>query len=140
MIRNAKQGDIDCFAKIPNANANPKATTGMAVLVGALTALVGAGGGFLIIPSLVLLKEHCMRRAIGTSLIIITVNSLIGFAGDLNLSVNWSMILSFSVIAIIGMLLGIRWSDKIQGATLKRLFGVVVLIMGIYIILKELFL
>lgn len=140
MIRNAKQGDIDCFAKIPNANANPKATTGMAILVGALTALVGAGGGFLIIPSLVLLKEHCMRRAIGTSLIIITVNSLIGFAGDLNLSVNWSMILSFSVIAIIGMLLGIRWSDKIQGATLKRLFGVVVLIMGIYIILKELFL
>ena len=66
MIKNAKQKDTDCFAQTPNANANHLKTTLVALLVGSLTALVGAGGGFLIIPTLVLLKEHCMKRAIGT--------------------------------------------------------------------------
>ena len=140
MIKNAQQQDVDCFAKIPNANANHLKTTMIALLVGSLTALLGAGGGFLIIPTLVLLKEHCMKRAIGTSLIIITVNSLIGFLGDVHLAVNWKLILSFSSIAVVGMLLGIKLSEKIEGATLKKLFGIIVLIMGIFIIVKELFL
>ena len=140
MIKNAQQQDVDCFAKIPNANANHLKTTMIALLVGSLTALLGAGGGFLIIPTLVLLKEHCMKRAIGTSLIIITVNSLIGFLGDVHLAFNWKFILSFSSIAVVGMLLGIKLSEKIEGATLKKLFGIIVLIMGIFIIVKELFL
>jgi len=139
MIRNSKQEDVDCFAKLPETTANPIKTTAVAVLVGTLTALVGAGGGFLIIPTLVLLKQHCMKRAIGTSLVIITVNSLIGFLGDLQTAVNWNIVLIFSTIAIAGMFLGIRLSKKIQGAVLKRLFGSLVLIMGFYIILKELF-
>ncbi|MFN8261210.1 MAG: sulfite exporter TauE/SafE family protein [Chitinophagales bacterium] len=140
MIKNAQQKDVDCFAKTPNANANHMKTTLVAFLVGSLTALVGAGGGFLIIPTLVLLKEHCMKRAIGTSLVIITVNSLIGFTGDLHTEVNWQVVLIFSLIAVLGMLLGIKLSEKIEGAKLKRLFGVMVLVMGIYIIIKELFL
>lgn len=140
MIQNAQQQDVDCFAKIPVANANPVKTTLMASLVGFLTALLGAGGGFLIIPALVLLKQHCMKRAIGTSLIIITVNSLIGFLSDLQVAVNWKLVLTFSGIAAAGMLLGIQLSEKIEGATLKKLFGIVVLIMGIFIIVKELFL
>lgn len=139
MIRNAKKEDIDCFAKIPDANAHPIQTAAMALLVGALTALVGAGGGFLIIPTLVLLKEHCMKRAIGTSLIIITANSLVGFASDLHVAIQWNMILLFAAIAIVGMLIGIQLSDRLKGATLKRLFGIMVLLMGIYIIFKELF-
>lgn len=140
MIKNAQQQDVDCFAKIPNANANHLKTTLIALLVGSLTALLGAGGGFLIIPTIILLKEHCMKRAIGTSLIIITVNSLIGFLGDLHMVVNWKLVLSFSCIAIIGMLLGIKISEKIEGAVLKKLFGIIVLIIGIFIIVKELFL
>ena len=140
MIKNEQQQDVDCFAKIPNANANHLKTTLIALLVGSLTALLGAGGGFLIIPTIILLKEHCMKRAIGTSLIIITVNSLIGFLGDLHMVVNWKLVLSFSCIAIIGMLLGIKISEKIEGAVLKKLFGIIVLIIGIFIIVKELFL
>lgn len=140
MIKNAKQKDADCFAKIPDANANHFKTTFVALLVGSLTALVGAGGGFLIIPTLVLLKEHCMKRAIGTSLVIITVNSLIGFLGDLHAEVNWKLVMIFSSIAVLGMLLGIKLSEKIEGEKLKKLFGIMVLIMGIYIIVKELFL
>ncbi len=140
MIKNAKQKDTDCFAQTPNANANHLKTTLVALLVGSLTALVGAGGGFLIIPTLVLLKEHCMKRAIGTSLVIITVNSLIGFLGDLHTEVNWKLVIIFSIIAVAGMLMGIKLSEKIQGEKLKKLFGIMVLIMGLFIILKELFL
>jgi len=138
MIASSKQKDVDCFAKIPKYNANPIKTTIIAIIVGALTALLGAGGGFLIIPVLILLKEHCMRRAIGTSLIIITVNSLIGFVSDINEAIDWKMLLLFTSIAIGGMFLGIKWSEKIEGEKLKRLFGILVLIMGIGIIIKEL--
>ncbi len=140
MIKNAKQKDVDCFAKIPNPNANNFKTTLVALLVGFLTALLGAGGGFLIIPTLILLKEHCMKRAIGTSLIIITVNSLIGFLGDIHAAVDWKLIIIFTSIAVLGMLLGIKLSEKTEGEKLKRLFGIMVLIMGIFIIVKELFL
>lgn len=140
MLRDAKQEDLDCFAKKPNPDANPKTTTAVAIIVGMLTALVGAGGGFLIIPSLILLKDHCMRRAIGTSLVIITVNSLVGFVGDFTMPSNWGMLLIFSTIAIVGMLLGISWSERIKESNLKRLFAVMVLVMGFFIILKELFL
>ncbi|MFN8296597.1 MAG: sulfite exporter TauE/SafE family protein [Chitinophagales bacterium] len=140
MIKNAKQKDVDCFAKIPDANANIFKTTLMALLVGSLTALLGAGGGFLIIPTLTLLKEHCMKRAIGTSLIIITVNSLIGFIGDLHTAVDWKFIFIFTSIAVAGMLIGTKISEKIQGEKLKKMFGIMVLIMGLFIILKELFL
>lgn len=140
MIKNANQQEVDCFAKTPQASANPQKTTIAAIVVGILTALLGAGGGFLIIPTLVLLKEHCMKRAIGTSLIIITINSFIGFMSDIKMEANWSMLLKFTGIAIIGMLLSIRWTNKMQGTTLKKLFGAIVLVMGICIILKELFL
>lgn len=140
MIKNAQQKDVDCFAKIPNATANPIKTSLVALLVGALTALLGAGGGFLIIPSLIILKEHCMRRAIGTSLIIITLNSIIGFVSDLQMNMNWSFIVPFTTIAIVGMLIGIKLSDKISGEKLKRIFGISVLVLGFFIIIKELFL
>ncbi|HNY55737.1 MAG TPA: TSUP family transporter, partial [Chitinophagales bacterium] len=77
---------------------------------------------------------------IGTSLVIITVNSLIGFLGDLHTEVNWKLVIVFSIIAVAGMLMGIKLSEKIHGEKLKKLFGIMVLIMGLFIILKELFL
>lgn len=108
--------------------------------VGILSGLVGAGGGFLIIPSLVLFTGLTMKEAVGTSLLIIAANSLIGFTGDLgHFEMNWNLLLIVSSIAIAGIFLGNYLSLKIDGAKLKKGFGWFVLVMGIYIIIKELF-
>jgi uncharacterized membrane protein YfcA len=110
------------------------------IVVGALTGLVGAGGGFLIIPALVLFSKLPMKQAVGTSLLIIAAKSLIGFTGDLaNFVMDWRLLFLLTVIAIVGILLGNRMNRNISSARLKRSFGWVVLVMGIYIIIKELF-
>lgn len=110
-------------------------------LVGILTGLVGAGGGFLIIPALVLLARMPMKLAVGTSLFIIAAKSLIGFIGDLQGSeiIDWTLLGGFTVFSIIGILIGIMLSKKIPGAKLKKSFGWFVLLMGIYILIKEIF-
>ncbi len=110
-------------------------------VVGLLTGLVGAGGGFLIIPALVLLAKMPMKLAVGTSLFIIAAKSLIGFIGDLQGSqlIDWKLLGSFTAFAIIGIFIGIFLSKKISGDKLKKAFGWFVLMMGIYIIIKELF-
>lgn len=110
------------------------------VLVGVLTGLVGAGGGFLIIPALVLLAKMPMKLAVGTSLFIIAAKSLIGFLGDLkgDESIDWQLLSNFTIASVIGIFIGIYLSKKIDGAKLKASFGWFVLLMGIYIILKEL--
>jgi uncharacterized membrane protein YfcA len=110
-------------------------------VVGVLTGLVGAGGGFLIIPALVVLSKLPMKEAVGTSLVIIALKSLIGFLGESSeTSINWSFILLISAFAIAGIFIGILLSKKIEGSKLKPAFGWFVLVMGIYIIIKELFL
>lgn len=110
------------------------------LIVGVVTGLVGAGGGFLIIPALVLLAKLPMKKAVGTSLMIIAAKSLIGFIGDMkgNEVIDWKFLFIFSSIAIVGILLGSMLSKKIAGEKLKPAFGWFVLIMGVYIILKEL--
>jgi uncharacterized protein len=109
--------------------------------VGLLTGLVGAGGGFLIIPALVLLARMPMKLAVGTSLFIIAAKSLIGFIGDLQGSeqIDWKLLMIFTAFAIAGIFIGILLSKKIPGQKLKKGFGWFVLAMGIYIIIKELF-
>lgn len=111
-------------------------------VVGLLTGLVGAGGGFLIIPALVLLARMPMKLAVGTSLFIIAAKSLIGFIGDLQGTevINWKLLIIFTAFAVAGVFVGILLSKKIPGQKLKKGFGWFVLIMGIYIIIKELFL
>lgn len=110
-------------------------------LVGIITGLVGAGGGFLIIPALVLLSKLPMKEAVGTSLIIIAAKSLIGFFGESATTIiDWKFLLTISAFAIIGIFIGTIFTKKIDGAKLKPAFGWFVLIMGIYIIIKELFL
>lgn len=110
-------------------------------IVGVLTGLVGAGGGFLIIPALVLLSKLPMKQAVGTSLLIIAAKSLIGFTGDLsNYSMDWTLLSLVTGLAIIGIFIGNQLSKKIDGNKLKKGFGWFVLIMGIYIIAKELLL
>ncbi len=106
--------------------------------IGFITGLLGAGGGFILIPALVLLVGLPMKKAVGTSLLIIALNSLIGFLGDIgSFSMNWKLILTVAAIAIAGIILGGSLSKKIEGEKLKKGFGWFVLIMGIYIIIKE---
>lgn len=110
-------------------------------VVGLLTGLVGAGGGFLIIPALVILAKMPMKLAVGTSLFIIAAKSLIGFIGDLqgNQVIDWKLLGSFTAFAVAGIFIGIFLSKKISGDKLKKAFGWFVLIMGVYIIIKEIF-
>lgn len=108
------------------------------VLVGVLTGIVGAGGGFLIIPALVLLAKLPMKMAVGTSLLIIAAKSLIGFLGDLsNQIIDWLFLVKFTGMSIIGIFLGSYLSNYVPGAKLKKAFGWFVLVMGVYIIIKE---
>lgn len=110
------------------------------LLVGVFTGLVGAGGGFLIVPALVLISGLPMKEAVGTSLVIISMNSLLGFTGDLNqIDINWKVLLSITTIAISGIIIGTIIAKKINGDRLKPIFGWFVLLMGVYILTKELF-
>lgn len=110
----------------------------LACITGFLTALVGAGGGFIIIPILVLFAKLPMKNAVATSLVIITINSLIGFTGDMQtMKIDWGFLLPFSVLPIIGIFLGIWLHRFIDGKKLKKGFGWFVLLMSIYIIFKE---
>jgi uncharacterized membrane protein YfcA len=108
--------------------------------VGIVTGFLGAGGGFLIIPALVMLSKLPMKQAVGTSLLIIAAKSLIGFTGDLgNNSMDWTLLLSVTALAIAGIFIGDRLSTKIDGNKLKKGFGWFVLLMGIYILAQQLF-
>lgn len=106
-------------------------------VIGILTGLVGAGGGFLIIPALVILSKLPMKEAIGTSLVIIAAKSLIGFFGESSDTyIDWYLLTKVSAFAIIGIFIGILLSKKIDGAKLKPAFGWFILVMGIYIIIQ----
>ncbi|MBS1733494.1 MAG: sulfite exporter TauE/SafE family protein [Bacteroidetes bacterium] len=110
------------------------------VFIGLITGLLGAGGGFLLIPALVLLIGLPMKEAVGTSLLIITLNSVIGFLSDLgHFRIDWTALLTITAIAVCGMFIGISVSKKVNGAQLKTGFGWFVMFMGVYIIIKELF-
>ena len=108
--------------------------------IGFVTGLVGAGGGFLIVPALVLFAKMPVKSAIGTSLLIITINSLSGFAGDLlgNYDIDWTLLLTFLAFAIAGILTGSYLTKFISAKRLKMSFGWFVLVMGVYILGREL--
>jgi len=109
------------------------------LVVGVITGIVGAGGGFLIIPALVLLAKLPMKLAVGTSLLIIAAKSLIGFLGDVSTqTIDWQLLLIFTSLSIVGIFIGSALSKKINEQVLKTGFGWFVLVMGIYIITKEL--
>ena len=111
------------------------------LLIGFLTGLVGAGGGFLIIPALVLLTGLPFKTAVGTSLFIIAINSLSGFLGDvLNHTIEWKFLLAITGLAIFGILIGNRLARKLPAKKLRQVFGWFTLIMGSWILVKELFL
>ncbi len=110
------------------------------ILVGTITGIVGAGGGFLIIPALVILVGLPMKMAVGTSLVIIAVKSLIGFLGDVgNPEIDYQLLSIISLISIVGIIFGNFLRRYISNEKLKPAFGYFVLLMGVYIIGKELF-
>lgn len=111
-------------------------------MVGIITGFLGAGGGFLIIPALLFFARMQMKQAVGTSLLIIAFNSLLGFGGDIinGVQMDYVFLLTISFIAGFGIFIGTFLSKKMDGAQLKPIFGWFVLVMGIYIITKELFL
>jgi uncharacterized membrane protein YfcA len=109
------------------------------ILIGFLTGIVGAGGGFLIIPALVFLTGLPFKTAVGTSLFIIGINALLGFAGDLfNYAMDWPFLLTITALAVAGILIGNRFSKKIDSQRLRNLFGWMILVMGCVILYKEL--
>jgi uncharacterized protein len=136
MIRKNKREVLDCNQKI---NYNFPLILCEGILVGAITGLVGAGGGFLIIPALVLFGGLCMKKAVGTSLLIIALKSLIGFTGDLGsgLQLDIPFMIMFAGFATVGIIAGTLISKHIANEKLKPAFGWFVLAMGIYIISKE---
>lgn len=108
------------------------------IAIGLITGLLGAGGGFLLIPSLIFLLKLPMKKAVGTSLLIIALNSLIGFVGDVgHVPINWTFLFTITAIAIAGIFIGFAVGKRLASEGLKKGFGWFVLVMGIYIILKE---
>ena len=110
-------------------------------VVGTLTGLVGAGGGFLIIPALVIIGGLPMKQAVGTSLVIIAVKSLFGFVGDLGAAtaIDWRFMLTFAAITVVGMVAGVIGARYIADKRLRLAFGWLVLLMGSAMLVREVY-
>jgi uncharacterized membrane protein YfcA len=107
-------------------------------LIGFITGLVGAGGGFIIIPVLVILTKLRMKHAIATSLVIISLKSLIGFLGDIQVQIiDWNFLLLFSAISVSGIYVGQYYNNRVPDDQLKKGFGFFVIILSIIIFIKE---
>jgi uncharacterized membrane protein YfcA len=109
-------------------------------LVGVATGVLGAGGGFLIIPALVLLMGMEMKKAVGASLLIISLKSLIGFTGDIQAGINldWILIAKLIAFTLFGMWLATRIANKIESNKLQKGFGIFTLVIAVFILAKEL--
>lgn len=129
-------------ARDVDAEARPQGLLrlgGQGILVGLLTGLVGAGGGFLIVPALVLFAGLPMRRAVGTSLLIITINSLVGFTSQTSLqSPEWNRLLPFTGLALIGLASGAHYADRLPNRALRQGFAYGVAALGMAVLTAEL--
>lgn len=135
MIRNKKTTVDESSA----SKKKPMLLVVYGILIGLVTGFLGAGGGFLLIPALVILMKLPMKEAIGTSLLIISLNSLIGFVGDIGRHpIDWKFLSIVTAIAISGVIAGGFFNEKVNAEKLKKGFGWFVLIMGIYILTREL--
>ena len=139
MIKSKDINSDDAIKEFDNAHYFAIGT--QAIGIGALAGLVGAGGGFLIVPALVLLVKLPIKKAISTSLFIIAIQSLIGFLGDLNKTaiIDWKFLITFTLISIVGIFIGLALAKKISPKGLKKGFGYFTVVMAVYIVYKELF-
>ncbi|MFZ4545165.1 MAG: sulfite exporter TauE/SafE family protein [Saprospiraceae bacterium] len=127
---------------IRNIAFNYRAIFFQGAIVGGLTAILGVGGGFLIVPALVTFAKLPIKLTIGTSLLIITINSLSGFLFDaieVDYPFDWNFLLIFTGIASVGIFIGMYFTKFIKPKILKKGFGYFVLIMAIYILFHQLF-
>ena len=138
MIKSSKE--IKRQIMLDKGNSKSAVLLVYGIFIGLATGLLGAGGGFLIIPALVFILKMPMKEAVGTSLLIIALNSLIGFTGDLgHFIIDWKLLIFITCIAITGIFIGGSIAKKIEGDKLKKIFGWFVLCMGLYILVKEIF-
>jgi uncharacterized membrane protein YfcA len=138
MIKNNR--DENDIGTVNNSNNKILFLAVLGLLTGLITGLLGAGGGFLIVPTLIFFIKLPMKTAIGTSLVIISINSLFGFLFTLKLfEYDWRLIILFTLIAMLGVLIGNKLSEKISGISLRKIFGWLVFVMAIYILIRELF-
>jgi len=106
--------------------------------IGTVCGLIGVGGGFLIIPALVLFGKLSMKKAVGTSLSVIAVQSFIGFLSSEERSgINWNFLILMSVISIAGIMIGVSLSRKVDGKMLQPLLGYAMMLMSLWMIVKE---
>jgi len=126
---------------IKNTSYNYQLIVLEGIVVGAITGLIGAGGGFIIIPALVILANLEMKKAVGTSLIIIALKSLAGFLlGDVfTMEVNWMFLGTFTLISFIGIFIGSYLSNFVDGKKLKKGFGYFIFVMAFFIFYMEFF-
>lgn len=109
-------------------------------IIGFISGLVGAGGGFMIIPSLSIFMKVPIKNAIATSIVIIAINSLSGFSAELftaDVQLNWIILLAFTLIATAGLIIGLKLNHRINAAKLKKGFGIFVLLIGVSILVTE---
>lgn len=113
------------------------ALDGMAV--GLLTGMIGAGGGFLIVPMLILLAGLPVRQAVATSVLIIAINSFVGFLGDVgHTTLNWNFLLPFTGLSVIGIFIGMAFARFIPPHRLKKSLGWFILSVAVYMLMQEL--
>jgi uncharacterized protein len=110
-----------------------------AVAVGVLTALIGAGGGFLIVPSLVLVANVPVKEAVGSSLLIIAMNATSGVAGYLGqVPFDWRLVAWFTSVAALGAVVGTRVMRRLPAARIKQAFAIMILVLGTYLVIRNL--
>jgi uncharacterized protein len=130
-------------ASVVEAPLSPDREMGPAVLVvgmltGVITGVVGIGGGFLLVPALVLLAKVPMSAAVGTSLVVITMNTIAGYLGYLgSVDVPWTLVAMFGGIAAVGIIIGTALLPKVPQATLKRAFAVLLVLVSLFTLLRS---
>jgi hypothetical protein len=142
MIKSKKQ-EPDEITDMRNLKFNHKAILTQGFLAGSITGLVGAGGGFVIVPALSMFTNLPFRFTIGTSLLIIAINTLSGFGFDLiehvSWKIDWNFAAMFLLSAMIGAMIGIFLNGYIKAAQLKKIFGYFVLFVGLYMLCRQIF-
>jgi uncharacterized protein len=111
----------------------------LAVGVGVLTALIGAGGGFLIVPALVLVADVPVRFAVGSSLLIIAMNAtsaVVGYVGQV--AFDWRLVGWFTTIAALGAVIGTRLMRRLPAARIKQAFAIMILVLGTFVVIRSL--
>ena len=126
--------------KVPKQHFSFMSVVTKGVLVGSVTGIVGAGGGFLIIPALTNFFHLSMKKAVSTSLVLIAINSMLGLLGDwrrINLF-DWNLLLMYTGLTVVGIFIGFYFSNKIDGPSLKKLFSYGILIVAALVLMEEL--